>query len=176
MKFWDCFWYLIIISIAAFFVGRILPKKWFRAELFPYRSYGFEKNGRIYEKLYIRRWINKMLDMSRILPFMMPPKRLTGDCEKRLPRMIQETCVAEFIHGTNCIAGLYCLWLYPGVGGVIIALIYAAVFNLPYMIIQRYTRPQLVRLGCRFEERNKRRAEQYAEKEKKTDENADPEL
>lgn len=67
MEFWKCFWYLIITGIVAFFVGRLLPKMWFRPDLFPYRSYKFEKDGQIYDKLKIRKWQNKVPDMSRIL-------------------------------------------------------------------------------------------------------------
>lgn len=149
MKFWKCFWFLIITGVISFFVGRLLPKKWFRADLFPYRSFRFEQDGRIYDKLKVRKWQSKLLDMSKILPFMMPAKNLSGDYKKRLPRMLQETCVAELIHTLNCFVGLYCLKLYPGVGGVIVWLLYITLFNLPFIIIQRYNRPRLMRLAKR---------------------------
>lgn len=151
----DCVLYLVIISIMSFFVGRILPKRWFRADLFPYRSYRFEKNGKIYMKIAIHKWQNKIPDISKILPFMIPKKRLSKDSVDKIPRMIQETCVAEFIHGINALAGFYCLWLCPKVGGIIISIIYAVVFNLPFVLVQRYNRPRLVELNKRLEERNK---------------------
>lgn len=149
MNFWKCFCFLIITGVIAFFTGRLLPKKWFRADLFPYRSFRFEQDGRIYDKLHIRKWQNKLPNMSKILPFMMPAKNLSGDYKKRLPRMLQETCVAELIHTLNCFVGLYCLKLYPGVGGVIILILYVVLFNLPFIIIQRYNRPRLMRLAKR---------------------------
>jgi len=152
VKFWRCFWYFIITGVIAFFVGRLLPKKWFRADMFPYRSYKFEQEGRIYDKLNIRKWQNKVPDMSKILPFMMPAKNLSGNFRERLPRMLQETCVAELIHTLNCFAGLYCLKLYPGIGGVIILILYITLFNLPFIIIQRYNRPRLQRLHNRVKE------------------------
>ncbi len=152
---WDCVLYLVIISIISFLVGRILPKKWFRADLFPYRGYGFEKNGRIYMKIGIHKWQSKIPDMSKILPFMMPKKKLSGENLEKMPRMIQETCVAEFIHGINAIAGFYCLKLCPGVGGVVLSIIYAVILNLPFVLVQRYNRPRLIELNKRLEERNK---------------------
>jgi len=176
MRFWNCFWYLIQISIAAFFVGRLLPKNWFRAEVFPYRAFGFEKDGRFYDKLKIRKWQNKVPDMSRILPFMMPAKKIGPDAYVKMPRMIQETCVAEFIHGLNCIAGLYCLKLYPGMGGIIISFLYAFIFNMPYMLIQRYNRPRLIELGKRLEKRERYQARFHAKGEEKTNEYVNPEL
>ena len=47
MGFWNCFEYCAFIAIVAFFIGRILPKRWFHAEMFPYASYSFEKNGKV---------------------------------------------------------------------------------------------------------------------------------
>ena len=159
MNFWKCFEYLIITGVIGFFVGRLLPKKWFRADLFPYRSYKFEQDGRIYDKLHIRKWQSKLLDMSKILPFMMPAKNLSGDYKKRLPRMVQETCVAEMIHSILCITGLRCLKLYPGIGGVIIVILYIVFFNLPFIIIQRYNRPRLIKLTQRIQEEGKKQEE-----------------
>lgn len=158
MRFLRCFIYLVITGVIAFFVGRILPKKWFRHDLFPYRGLKFEDDGRFYDKFGVRKWQNKVPDMSRILPFMMPPKNLTGNYKERLPRMLQETCVAELIHMLNCVAGLYCFKLYPGIGGLIIYLLYVLLFNLPYVVIQRYNRPRLLRIL--------RRTQKQAEKER----------
>jgi len=150
---WDCVLYLIIISVLSFFIGRILPKGWFRHDLFPYRIYGFEKNGRIYTGIGIHKWQNRIPDISKIFPFMMPRKKLSEDNIERLPRMIQETCVAEFIHGLNAIAGFGCLWICPGGGGLILSIVYAVAFNLPFVLVQRYNRPRLLELKKRLEKR-----------------------
>lgn len=148
--FWDCFWYLILTGILSFFVGRLLPKKWFHWNRVPYRAYAWEKNGKVYDALHIHRWQNKMPDMSKIFPKWIPPKSLIGDYRQRLPLMIQETCVAECIHVLLCVSGLYCLWLWPGIGGVVVWLLYSLAFNLPYILIQRYNRPRLVQLEQRM--------------------------
>lgn len=158
-----CFWYLISISLLSFFVGRALPKKWFRADGFPYRAFSFENNGKIYEKLRIQKWQNRVPDMSRILPFMMPAKRLTSISSEKMPRMIQETCVAEFIHCMNSLAGLYCIVICPEVEGWITSFFYAAVLNFPFVLIQRYNRPRLVALYARMQQRDERIARRNAE-------------
>ena len=176
MRFWSCFWYLIWISIAAFFIGRLLPKKWFCADMFPWKVWNFEKSGRIYEKLRIRKWMNKVPDMSRILPFMMPAKKIEFGKLDKMDVMIRETCVAEFIHGMNCILGLRCLKLYPGMGGIVIAFLYAFVFNIPYMLIQRYNRPRLIELSNRLKIRELQRAKHYDKREVEINENSDSEL
>lgn len=151
--FLECFRYLVIMGIAAFFAGRIMPKKWFRHDMFPYKSFEFEKDGRIYEKLNIRKWHKKVPDMSRILPGLIPAKNLSGDFGTRLQRMLQETCVAEMIHSLLFVAGFHCLKLYPGTGGAVVVFLYNTFLNLPFIIIQRYNRPRLARLEKRIQKR-----------------------
>lgn len=141
-----CTEFYLRCGIIAFLLGRLVPKKWFVSSLPPYRCLSFEKEGRFYDRFRIREWQDKVPDMSKISRRLMPPKALTRDLKERLPRMIQETCVAELTHGLLCLTGFYCFHYFPGVGGVVVWLIYVLVFNLPYMLIQRYNRPRLLRL------------------------------
>ncbi len=145
--FWNSFWYLIFTGIIGFLAGRLVPKSWFQAVAFPYKPFSWEQGGKIYEKLNIRHWQNKVPDMSKLLPGWMPAKSLVGDYKTRLPRMLQETCVAEMTHVLLCVSGLYCLKLWPGAGGVLVYFLYVVIFNLPYILIQRYNRPRLIRLA-----------------------------
>lgn len=155
-EFLQCIIYLAGIGIVSFVLGRIVPKRWFRAEAFPYRCFDFEREGRIYEKLKIRKWQSKVPDMSRILPFVMPKKRLLQGFEGKLPRMIQETCVAEWIHTVLSIAGLLCLGIWPGPGGIVVTVIYVLLGNIPFIIIQRYNRPRLLRMQKKLLQREKK--------------------
>lgn len=75
-KFFSCVLYFAITGIAAFFLGRILPKKWFRYDRFPYRAFAFEREGKLYEKLGIRKWKDALPDMSRILPGLIPSREM----------------------------------------------------------------------------------------------------
>lgn len=146
MKLLKCVIYLALTGTVGFFAGRIIPKGWLKPEKGWFRSFSFERNGAIYEKLGIRKWQNKVLDMSRILPRWMPAKNLSGKYKERLPVMIQETCVAEIIHITVSIVGLRCLWIWPGVGGITVTALHIVLLNLPFILIQRYNRPRLIRL------------------------------
>lgn len=146
MKLLKCSVYLALTGVVGFLAGRIMPKSWLQPEKGWFRSFAFEKNGAVYEKLGIRKWQKKLPDMSRILPFMMPAKNLAGDYAERLPVMIRETCVAELVHIAVSIFGLPCLWLWPGIGGVTVTAIFILLLNLPFILIQRYNRPRLLRL------------------------------
>ena len=43
MKFLRCALYLAATGIAAFLLGRLLPKQWFRGDAFPYRCFPEEQ-------------------------------------------------------------------------------------------------------------------------------------
>lgn len=141
-----CFFYLAAIGLASFLLGRMLPKKWMLYDRFPYSPFPFEKNGRIYQTFCIHRWREKLPDMSKILPAVMPskklPKRATAT---QIERMVQETCVAELVHNLLCILGFGSVFLWKGAGGWLIALLYMA-GNIPFSMIQRYNRPKLVQI------------------------------
>ena len=149
-NFGKCITYLAAIGTFGFFLGRILPKNWFRWDQFPYKSYPFEKEGYLYQQLQIQKWHNRVPDMSRILPFLMPPKRLSSKPSlTQLVVMLQETCIAELIHGLLLLGGFFCGHIWPGIGGFTIALL-NALGNLPFILIQRYNRPRLLRMYKRL--------------------------
>lgn len=149
MDWFHSFFYLCGISIVAFPIGRMLPKRWFRYDAFPFRAFDWEKNGKCYHALSVRQWMHQVPDMSRIVTGCMHLKR------KELPKnyteedvrwLLDETCVAETVHFLLCVAGMHCMELWQGVGGVIFWVLYVVLCNLPYMVIQRYNRPKLARL------------------------------
>lgn len=141
-----CLIYFVLIGIGSFLIGRVLPKSIFHFDRFPFRSFPFEKNGSIYKKLKIQKWKEKAPDMSRIFPRLMPSKKLPKSAGSvQIYRMLEETCIAEWTHGVLCVAGIGCVFIWNGIGGWILFLLYLTA-NLPFMIIQRYNRPKLVRL------------------------------
>ena len=157
----NCIVWLTLVGIMGFLLGRLLPDKWMTPQKWPFGCFSFEKNGQIYEKLGIRKWQKRLPDMSRILPFMMPAKNLKGAYKERLEVMIRETCVAETVHIICCICGLHCLRIWPGIGGILICAIYT-LLNLPFILIQRYNRPRLIRLQQRLEKKLQSEEKAYA--------------
>ena len=146
MRLIKCLIYWAILGVSSFLIGRFLPKTWFHSDRFPYKTYAWEKNGTIYNKIYIRKWQNLVPDMSKVFPNMIPEKKMTANYRQDLPLMIQETCIAELVHFILCFAGLYCLHLWPGFGGILLTILYIVLGNIPYILIQRYNRPRLSRL------------------------------
>lgn len=155
-NFLECAIYLLVTGIIGFISGRIISAKIPLVDSLIFRCFDFEQDGKIYEKLGIRHWQNRLPDMSRILPFIMPRKKLDSDYKERLPEMIQETCVAELIHLLHAVFGLYCIRLWPNWGGIIFALVNIALFNLPFIVIQRFNRPRLLKIYKRKSQSTKK--------------------
>lgn len=144
MGFWYCVIYIAVLGVLSFIIGRLLPKGWFHADKFPYKTAAGEQ--KIYQALRVKSWQSKVPDMSRLFRHIMPAKKMTAETVADIPRMLEETCVAELTHTLLSILGLAMLRLWPGWGGIIVTIIYILLGNVPFIIIQRYNRPRLQRL------------------------------
>lgn len=139
-----CALYIAVIGVLGFLLGRILPKRWFKYDRPPFRELPFEDGGHFYRKLGIHRWQKRLPDMSRLLPGLMPAKKVVAHISSAQAEiMVQETCIAEFIHVLLSFLGLYLPCLWPGAWGIAVFLLYFLLGNLPFILIQRFNRPKL---------------------------------
>ncbi len=148
--------YVAVLGVASHFIGEALPRKWFVWNRFPYRTYAWEKNGKVYDVFRIRTWKDRVPDMSRILKDMVPKR--VGKCPKSKDVwvLVSETCVAEAVHAVLCFLAPV-IWLFWRNGiGVLLTFVFI-VCNLPFIMIQRYNRPTLVSLAQRLEQREERK-------------------
>ena len=76
--FWRAALYAAALGILAHPVGQALPRRWFDPHRAPYRCRDWEKGGRVYNKLHIRRWKDRLPDMSRLMPDMVKKKLAKG--------------------------------------------------------------------------------------------------
>lgn len=139
--------YYCSLGILGFILGRLVPKRWFDPRSRLYAPLPFEKNGTFYDRFRIRFWHRKLPDMSRILPRLMPKKALQKNFHRQLDVMLQETCVAESVHLLLMLLGLPALCFMPDLRGLALWLFYSLFLNLPFVMIQRYNRPRLIRLA-----------------------------
>ncbi|MCD8180247.1 MAG: glycosyl-4,4'-diaponeurosporenoate acyltransferase [Firmicutes bacterium] len=142
--FLKCLAYLAVLSTASFVLGRLMPKSVFKYDRFPNKPFAFEKDGRIYTKIGVRKWKSKLPDISKIFSYIMPSKCLPEKVTSaNIKTMLKETCVAEWIHKLLAVFGFVCARIWRGTGGITVSVLYA-VINIMYIIIQRYNRPKLV--------------------------------
>jgi len=148
----------LFIGILSHIIGERISRENLRWDRFPYKAHHLEKEGRIYESIHISRWKNKVPDMSRIANDMYEKKLgLSRDPEQVL-RLVQESCVAEFIHLLLIFISPFLLLFTEEASGFWIALLYAAT-NIPFIMIQRYNRPKLLHLYDRILEKARKEKE-----------------
>ena len=157
MRFLKSVLFHLCMGVVVFLFGRILPRKWIREDKFPFKSFRFEKNGEIYHKIGIMQWktrlpdasviISKLLSkcMPKFLPKFLPTKRL--ETQGKIPVLIKETCVAEATHSVAAALGFLPVLLWGGIGSWLSAVLFF-VYNVPYVLMQRFNRPRLVRVNA----------------------------
>ena len=154
--FAKCVIWLLALALLAHPLGQALPRRWFDGERFPYRCYKWEKQGRIYTRIGVERWKTLVPDMSRLLPDMVKKQvDPTAVTAAQAAGVVQETCVAEFTHWTLILASPLIL-CFDRPWTVWMMLVSMLLFNLPFVLIQRYNRPQLVKLASRLRAREER--------------------
>lgn len=151
-----CILYIPIVGLLSQLIGVKLPRRWFDPNGFPYAVRRWENQGKIYNKIYVYKWKDSLPDMSRISRRMVrksiTPMQCTSDHVRRL---VAETCVAEMVHLVLLLLSPIIYWINPTALGAAIAIVYA-LSHIPFIIIQRYNRPTLMRLAERLKEREER--------------------
>ena len=154
MGFWHCALYLAVIGLASS-AAALLPRRWFHADRFPFRPQRWEHEGKIYEKLAVQRWKDKLPDMSRFLPWLTQKQVSASISAAQAERLVQETSVAELVQDILAILTFGCVWIWPG-WGLWLSIAYVLIGHLPYIVIQRYNRPRLARMHALLKAREER--------------------
>ena len=135
-----CAGYWVVISLLVGGLANHLPPRWLLC--LPVRQAGPDAPG-------IRRWKRWLPDAGPALPGGVCKAALSRPEPKLLARLQQETQRAELVHGLLWAAWLpTALWLPPL--GVLINLVFATVFNLPCLVLQRHTRRRVQRTLARM--------------------------
>ena len=136
---------MLALTLVIYVIGRIFPRKWIREDKFPFQSFGFEKNGKIYDKIKIKKWKTKWPDASRIMHKIFPKipvKRFDDKSPEKVKVLLKESCVAETTHIVAFLFSFFALLFWMSVLSIILTVLYALV-NIPPILIQRYNRPRL---------------------------------
>lgn len=133
------------IGAASHYIGQLLPRRSFDYTAPPYAPYRWERDGMFYTKFKVQFWKDRVPDMSQHVKSMFRKKISVFRDFDFIKDLVLETCVAEFVHWMLVLISPVFLVLMEGLAGRIGTVIYALA-NLPFVMIQRYNRPRLVRL------------------------------
>lgn len=137
---------LILISVALTFICEKVPDQLYNYKKWMFRERSWEKGGRIYESLFrVKRWKAKLPDISDFLKWRFSKKHLDTLNDRYLHTFVIESCRSEFTHWMIILSTmLFGFW--ADLLNVFAVFMTACLLNLPYIIIQRYNRPRLLRL------------------------------
>ena len=155
MRLLLCLLYIPAMGILAHMVGEALPRRWFNPEAWPFAPFKFEHNGRIYDKVGVRFWKDKLPDMSKAMPDMTRKSVSMSGGSAQAENVARETCVAETVHWVLMLLSWIIYRIYACTLGAVIAIVYA-LSHIPFIIIQRYNRPTLTLLAKRLKQREER--------------------
>jgi glycosyl-4,4'-diaponeurosporenoate acyltransferase len=142
---------VLIILLTHLFLAKLslmLPNKWFENDGFWYRTFKWEKNGKIYETVFkIKIWKKFLPDGAKLFNYSFE-KKLNETDANYLKRFILETRRAEFSHLIQILPSMI-FYLFNPLYSAIIITLYFIGFNLPPILSQRHTRPRLKKLLLR---------------------------
>lgn len=136
----------ILFSVILTLLAEKMPRGIYNYKKWLYRERKWEDGGRIYERVFfVKKWKSHLPDIGDILKWRFSKKHLADVHTDYLNRFLTESCKAELTHWIIILTSfLFIFW-----GGLVAfsrILVLAVVLNGPYIIIQRYNRPRLVRL------------------------------
>jgi glycosyl-4,4'-diaponeurosporenoate acyltransferase len=108
-------------------------------------SYGWERAGRIYWRLGIRAWKDRLPEAGDFFPGGFSKRRLTSNEVGYFERFVLETIRAECSHWLTWALSLTFFAWNPWPVGILMVL-YGAASNAPCILVQRYNRARLLRL------------------------------
>lgn len=137
--------FIATTGFSSYIFGQFINRNKIKYLSFPYKPRKWELNGKFYDKFKIYKWKDKLPDMSKISKKMFPKSikaRLTPENAKRL---ILETCVAESVHSFLIVISPLMLLFTEGFTGVLFMML-NILGNIPFIMIQRYNRPRLIKM------------------------------
>ncbi len=149
--FWfNCILYTVLVMVRAW-IDVLIPQRLLRPEGWWFRIRDWERDGDWYrDQLRIDRWKDKLPSLRTAARF--SKKRLTEASRRYLNRFVIETCRAESNH-LRAIASVMVMRLWTPVDLWMVCMLIAVVGNVPFIMIQRYNRPRLIRALERIERR-----------------------
>jgi glycosyl-4,4'-diaponeurosporenoate acyltransferase len=135
-------------SIAVGAAVHLVPNRLFGRDTVVTRTRAFERDGRVYEQLAIRRWKDHLPDAGALFERGGSKLAVGGRSSLAIDRYVLETRRAEYVHVAILLFAPVFAWWNPWPLTAAMAA-YAIAANVPCIAIQRYNRARLTRVLMR---------------------------
>ncbi|MCP4435008.1 MAG: hypothetical protein GY812_05815 [Actinomycetia bacterium] len=139
----------LIIGLATGWVGNRIPTRRLDHDTWVTRSRRFEREGRLYERVFrVRRWKDLLPEAGGFFRGGISKARIPDRSDQTLERFVIETRRAEYVHWSNAFAGPLFFVFRPCLFGILMTA-FGLLCHLPFVVVQRYNRLRLERLLSR---------------------------
>lgn len=136
----------LIFSETISLIFTILPRRMFDYTKWFFRDRKWENGGEIYQKVFkIKVWKKLMPELSDFLKFIFPKRHIKAFNRKYLSDYLSESCRAELTHWNIFFSSfLFSFWTDTIMTAIFVFI--AFILNMPFIIMQRYNRPRIIKL------------------------------
>lgn len=136
---------LFFNSLFFTYVGQKIPHKFLLPNKWLFKERHWEKGGAIYQQIFkVKVWKTLLPEVSDFVKSVFRKKRLWAFTKDYLAYFILESCKAELTHWLIIYSAFFIsLWNSISASWTVFWL--SVILNYPYIIIQRYNRPRLIR-------------------------------
>lgn len=136
----------LVFSVVISLITEKLPKCFYFYDTWLYREKKWEKGGIIYERLFlVKKWKDKLPEISDFIKCLFVKKHLKSTKTNYLRKFLLESCKSELTHWLIILSSFTFIF-WTDFMSMVRVLIIATILNLPYIIIQRYNRPRIIKL------------------------------
>ena len=136
----------VLVSVIWTAVPQRLSSRIYNYRLWLYRQRKWEQGGRFYEKYFhVKAWKSHLPDIGDIFKWRFSKRHLQTSACDYIQKFLAESCKAEFAHWMIIVSS-FVFVLLGSLSAFFEIFSLSAILNLPYIIIQRYNRPRLIRL------------------------------
>lgn len=132
-------------SLVSFICFKI-PDKFYNPNSFIFRTYKWEKNGKIYSRFFkVEKWKKYLPDGGAVVKGGYRKKNLENFSKTNLEKFVVESCRGEVSHWI----AIFPFWVFGFIAPIFVLIpmfIYAMVVNMPCIITQRYNRPRFMKI------------------------------
>ncbi|AXI00618.1 glycosyl-4,4'-diaponeurosporenoate acyltransferase [Sporosarcina sp. PTS2304] len=137
-------WMVLHLSIS--FAAQRIPIDWFVRNKRWFRSFSWEKEGRIWQQLFrVKRWKGYIPDGTLFISNGYNKSKLHGADSMSLYDFLLESRRAEWVHWLTIFPSIL-FFLWNPIWAAWLNVVYAILFNVPLIVVQRFNRPRLERL------------------------------
>jgi glycosyl-4,4'-diaponeurosporenoate acyltransferase len=136
----------ILYSVGITYFSTKIPASAFTRNQWLFKVRKWERDGQIYQRLLnVKRWKGSLPELSDFIKSVFPKKQIKEYSQKYFQAYFAESCRSELTHWCIILSTFLFLFWCDFKTYALIALI-AVILNLPYVIIQRYNRPRIMKI------------------------------